>query len=160
MTGGACTSCARPLDDNASFSEEGLICQSCALLEQRHEGQPDAAAEGLRRCPHCGDSAATLIRSVAHVRTVYGAEAGTQGHSFEYDCPSCQRGFTLLSRRRRLWMFYGVAVGALCCAGAYFAGDVGIVLGLVGVIAMGVSGGLLIRDSSLRRRTELPASDR
>ena len=79
---------------------------------------------------------------------------GSQGASFDYACDQCAHGFTLLSRKRRAWLWYGVVVGLLMGGFALFGEAVGLLVAVLG-LSIGLSmGGWLLFDSSRRRKSE------
>lgn len=136
-----------------------MACQACHQRLADAERSPDIQTDALRRCPTCGERSARLVTVTEHVREVTVALVpigeAAQGASFDYACDQCGHGFTLLSPKRRLWLWYGVVVGVLMCALLLLDDAVAAFAGVMGVAVALTMGAWLAWDGKLRRKSDL-----
>lgn len=136
-----------------------MVCQTCHEMLAAAERSPDTQTEALRRCPTCGELGARLVTVTSHVRTVTVAAVvplgeASQGASFDYACDQCGHGFTLMSPKRRLWLWYGVVVGLLMGAFLLVDVDIGAFFAVLGITVTLSMAGWLGWDTRLRRKSE------
>lgn len=154
-----CARCGGPYDEvSAVLTEDGMVCQACHQTLAAAERSPDTQSDAVRRCPTCGELTARLVMVTSHVRTVTMAGVpvgeGSQGASFDYACDQCGHGFALLSKKRRLWLWYGVVVGALMGGFMLIDAAAGMLFAAFGAFVAAGTGGWLLFDSSLRRKSQ------
>lgn len=118
-----------------------------------------------RRCLSCGSVSAEFgdVTDYTLDVRVAGMPAGDVDHGSKrrYECRQCGESFSLLDSYRRMWMYYGLAVGvaALLFGGWLSTPSIpfeGVAMLLVGAVAVVFTVATLVSDSRTRRRSAPP----
>lgn len=116
-----------------------------------------------RRCLSCDNVSAELdgVTDYALDVRVAATPVGDVDHGSvrQYRCSSCDASFKLLDPYRRMWMYYGLALGVAAAAFGIWMGTSGadgIAVALVAAVAILFSATTLVMDGRARRRSAPP----